>query len=149
MNTNPSVASAMTGVPLKSHTKTRRPWVQTLCLVCSLCVQMCNCFVWFFPQALDTIVSYVIVKIKSLIFWDVVGRGCSKRVAMETVAIKLPFRYLPPDRRKAVMNNDAPSPLADSHIYMGFETVRICGRINAWLEKRNKSNTHTSAGTLV
>lgn len=105
------------------------------CFMCKCMAVLCE-NVWFFPQALDTIASSVIVKITSLIFWDVVGRGCSKIVAMETVAIKLPFCHLTPDRRKAVMNNYAPSPLTDSHIYMGFKMVRICGRINAWLEKR-------------
>lgn len=89
--------------PLHCTEKNQKHVYCTCKRVHSLCV--CFCFVWKFriffpppsPQASDTILS---LKITSLIFWDVVGRGCFNRVAMETVAIKLPFHHLPLDRRK-------------------------------------------------
>lgn len=72
---------------------------------------------------------------KHLIFRDVVGRGCSDRVAMATAAIELPLTIYLQKRSTAILNDRAPlqallSPLCPPplHVEKNWEIYLSCIR---------------------
>lgn len=67
-----------------------------------------------------------------LIFQDVVGRGCSNTVALETVAIKTLFQHLPPHVRKKGCNEQLCPPTLLFYIYDLEQWGSVGGSVYNW-----------------